>query len=181
MLNLRRIKNIKEGLLLQASVLCDLKCKKQKWNWVLWPVIKMQILFLKILNLKTSKRSSMDVLSRLALIKEVVWELKMTSNVHVHQAQHIYQNSKDRTLYNIILRIARNFLETRKNFKILTHPFYHTNLDWFSWEWSKKNFFLRKDSKWLTQTTTTTKSWAIFAKILQVGFSVNRIDWCEGH
>ena len=32
------------------------------------------------------------------------------------------------TLYNAILRIARNFLETRKNIKILTHPFYHINL-----------------------------------------------------
>ena len=38
------------------------------------------------------------------------------------------------TLYYIILCIARNFLETRENIKILTHPFYHINLDWFSWE-----------------------------------------------
>ena len=30
------------------------------------------------------------------------------------------------TLYNAILRIARNFLETRENIKISTHPFYHT-------------------------------------------------------
>ena len=35
------------------------------------------------------------------------------------------------TLYNVILRIARNFLETRKNIKIRTYPFYHTNSDWF--------------------------------------------------
>ena len=33
------------------------------------------------------------------------------------------------TLYNAILRIARNFLETRENIKISTHPFYHVNLD----------------------------------------------------
>ena len=33
------------------------------------------------------------------------------------------------TLYNVILRTARNFLETRENVKIWTHPFYHTNLD----------------------------------------------------
>ena len=32
------------------------------------------------------------------------------------------------TLYNTILRIAKNFLETRENIKILTHPFYHINL-----------------------------------------------------
>ena len=42
------------------------------------------------------------------------------------------------TLYNIILSRARNFLETRENGKISTHPVYHINLDWFSWEWSKK-------------------------------------------
>ena len=54
------------------------------------------------------------------------------------------------TLYNTILRIARTFLETRENIKILTHPFYHTNLDWFSWEWSKKKifFFGKKNPKW---------------------------------
>ena len=57
------------------------------------------------------------------------------------------------TLYNTILRIARNFLETRENIKISTHPFYHINLRWFSWVWSKKkNFFFRKkNSKWPTQ------------------------------
>ena len=33
------------------------------------------------------------------------------------------------TLYNAILRIARNFLETRENIKISTHPSYHVNLD----------------------------------------------------
>jgi hypothetical protein len=32
------------------------------------------------------------------------------------------------TLYNAILRIARNFLETGENIKISTHPFYHINL-----------------------------------------------------
>ena len=42
------------------------------------------------------------------------------------------------TLYNIILRIARNFLETRENIKIESHPFYHIICDWFSWKWSKK-------------------------------------------
>ena len=41
------------------------------------------------------------------------------------------------TLYNVILRIGRNFLETRENIKILTHPSYHINLDWFWLEWSK--------------------------------------------
>ena len=69
-----------------------------------------------------------------------VWCIKnLTIAVHSYTA-----------LYNVILRIARNFLETRENIKILTHPVYHTNLDWFSWEWSKKkNFFEKKrNSKW---------------------------------
>ena len=58
------------------------------------------------------------------------------------------------TLYNVILRIAWNMLETRKNIKILTHPFYNINLGWFSWEWSKKKEkknFEKKNSKWPTQ------------------------------
>ena len=45
-------------------------------------------------------------------------------------------------LYNAILRIARNFLETRENIKISTYPFYHINLGWFS---------KKKNSKWPTQ------------------------------
>ena len=32
------------------------------------------------------------------------------------------------TLYNAILRTARNFLETKENVKISTHSFYHINL-----------------------------------------------------
>ena len=52
------------------------------------------------------------------------------------------------SLYIVLSRIARNFLETRENVKNLTLPFYHTNLDWFSWEWSKKNFFEETNSKW---------------------------------
>ena len=47
---------------------------------------------------------------------------------------------KTNTLYNAILRIARNFLETRENIKISTHPFYHVNLDWFSWECTEVRF-----------------------------------------
>ena len=51
------------------------------------------------------------------------------------------------TLYNAILRIARNFLETRENIKILTHLFYHINLGGFSWEWSKKKKKKKKFKK----------------------------------
>ena len=52
----------------------------------------------------------------------------------------IHENwiGKVHTLYNVLLRIARKLLETKENVKISTHPGYHMNLDWFSWEWSKK-------------------------------------------
>ena len=33
------------------------------------------------------------------------------------------------TLYNVILRIVKNFLETRENIKISIHPFCYMNLD----------------------------------------------------
>ncbi len=90
------------------------------------------------------------------------------------------------TLYNVILRIARNFLETRENIKISTHPFYHINLDWFSWEWSKKN---KKNLKKIIQNGRFKKteffkianSQKNFVKISQIGPWVSRIDWCEGH
>ena len=34
-----------------------------------------------------------------------------------------------RTLYNLILRIAKNLLETKENIKIASHPFYHIICD----------------------------------------------------
>ena len=43
------------------------------------------------------------------------------------------------TLCCISLRRCWFGLETRVIIKILTHPFYPLNLDWFSWVWSKKN------------------------------------------
>ena len=50
----------------------------------------------------------------------------------------------------------------------------------------KKIFFFEKkkfkmaDSKKLSFSTTP-KSWAIVAKISQIGPWVSRVDWCEGH
>ena len=58
---------------------------------------------------------------------------------------------------------------------------------WLIWKKLKqKNFFFSKkkfkmaDSKKLSFSTTP-KSWAIVAKILQIGPWVSRIDWCKGH
>ena len=71
------------------------------------------------------------------------------------------------TLYNTILRIARNFLETRENIKILTHPFYHINLVWFSWEWSKKkNSKSPTQKKWVFQNRQFSN---FFIKNSQIG------------
>ena len=41
------------------------------------------------------------------------------------------------TLYNVILRIARNLLETNENIKIESHSFCHIICDWFLWGCSK--------------------------------------------
>ena len=94
--------------------------------------------------------------------------------------------NKKVTLYNAILRIARNFLETRRIIKISTHPFYHVNLDWFSWEWSKKKFFFgKKKSKpdgfqsWPFFKIANSQNF--FVKISQIRPWVSRIAWCEGH
>ena len=87
------------------------------------------------------------------------------------------------TLYNAILRIARNFLETRENIKISTHPFYHINLGWFSWEWSKKKFFFfeKKIQNGRLKKSSFFKianSQNFFAKISQIRPWVSRIEWC---
>ena len=88
------------------------------------------------------------------------------------------------TLYNAILRIPRNFLETRENIKIWIHPFYHINLGWFSLEWSKKKYFFSKKKFKMADSKKSSffkiaNSQKIFAKILQIGPWVSRIDWCN--
>ena len=98
----------------------------------------------------------------------------------------IWWNLHRPTLYNTILRTARNFLETRENVKISTHPFYHINLGWFSWEWSKKKifFFEKKIQNGRLKKSSFFKianSQNFFAKISQMGPWVSRIEWCEGH
>ena len=92
---------------------------------------------------------------------------------------HYKEITQVRTLYNVILRIARNLLKTSENIKISTHPFYHRNLDCFSWEWSKKKFKMADFSKW--PFFKIANSQKFFAKISQIGPWVGRIDWCEAH
>ena len=88
-------------------------------------------------------------------------------------------DSPEATLYNDILRIARNLLETRENIKIESHSFYHIICDWFSWGSSKKNFFLKKKSKMANFQNRQFSNF--FVKIRWIGPWVRRIDWCEGH
>ena len=68
------------------------------------------------------------------------------STIYVHTTIAFHTSKKLCTLYitryNVILRIARNLVETRQNIKISTHPFYSINLDWFLWG--------QTNSKWLT-------------------------------
>ena len=88
------------------------------------------------------------------------------------------------TLYNVILRIAMNFLETRVMIKISIHPCCPRNFDWFSWGWSKKKKFEKKNWKWRLKKIeffNSLNSQYFFVKILQIGSWVRRIDWCEGH
>ena len=77
-------------------------------------------------------------------------------------------------------------LETRVIIKISNHPVYHTDLDWFSWKWSKKKlFFWRKKFKMANFQNGRFSKLPIFKKFsqkfLQIGPWVSRIDWCEGH
>ena len=84
----------------------------------------------------------------------------------------------DNTLYNVILRIARNLLETRENIKIKSHPFYHIIWDWFSWGWSKKN---QNGGLKKTEIFNSPNSQYFFSKISWIGPWVSKIDWCKGN
>ena len=66
----------------------------------------------------------------------------------------------------IILRIARNLLETRENFKIESHSFYHIICDRFSWGSSKK-IQNGRFSKWPFFKIANSQNF--FMKILWIG------------
>ena len=82
--------------------------------------------FLKQIGVKFKSQLSSSCIEINPNIKTLLSEL----------TSHLY------TLYNVILRIASNLLETRENIKISTHPFYPINLDRFSWGWFFIFFFL---------------------------------------
>ena len=74
------------------------------------------------------------------------------------------------TLYNKLLRIARNLLETRENIKIESRSFYHIICGWFSWGSSKKN------PKWPIFKIAVFQN-CQFSKI----FCENFMDWSFGY
>ena len=102
--------------------------------------------FYHLCNIEYGHRSNFDINSD--WLNECQAETKITSMRQFGKLSKLrkilFVLLLRRTLYNAILRIARNFLENRENIKILTHPFYRINLGWFSWEWSKKKFFFSK-------------------------------------
>ena len=98
----------------------------------------------------------------------------------------ILTQSRIYTLYNELLRIARNLLETREYIKIESCSFYHMICDWFSWGSSKRNFFFEKKKskmavfqKWPFFKIANSQNF--FVKISQIRPWVSRIAWCEGH
>ena len=82
-------------------------------------------------------------------------------------------------LYNIILRIARNFLEARENIKILTHPLYHINFYSFSLIFLTKKIKMADSKK--TEIFKIANSQYFFVKISWSSPWVSKIHWCEGH
>ena len=72
-----------------------------------------------------------------------LWEViyKTLTFVNLPIIDHLH------TLYNVIVRIARNLLETRKNIKFESHSFYHIICDWFSWGCGKNILIFLKTQK----------------------------------
>ena len=87
------------------------------------------------------------------------------------------------TLYNVILRIVRNLLETRVIIPYLLHKKIWPNFmrmkqkKFFFCLWKKK--FKMANSK--KQFFNSANSQYFFTKILQIGPWVSRINWCKGH
>ena len=95
----------------------------------------------------------------------ILW-MKVTPNIlqNCNKIKYFFLNSAIRlsTVFLIILYSPRFLLKSRQSSKF--HPILGEMAH------SKKLSF-----------STTTKSWAIFDKISQIGPWVSRIHWCEGH
>ena len=83
-------------------------------------------------------------------IKSLEAEKRMKELALKRKNEEVTMGSKFLSIHICILYTGgRNvfWLETRVIIKISSHPWYPRTFDWFSWGWSKKNFFLKKRSK----------------------------------
>ena len=87
---------------------------------------------------------------------------------------------QDYTLYNLILCIARNLLETKENIKIESHPFYQIICDWSIFMGTKQNYFLFFEKKNQNGRLKKTEFFKI-AHSQKIDPWVNMIDWCKGY
>ena len=121
--------------------------------------------------------------------------LYMTPNLTKHRNKFlswlvvkVFIQKRSYTVFFIILYPPPPwfFLETKVKIKIVSHSCYPINLWLILTEMKqKKNIFEKKKNQngrlKKLSFSTTTKTWAIFSKISQIGPWVSRIDWCEGH
>ena len=126
------------------SILLQLFLVKTVWLWGLNPVIPGRLCLSN--DIPPKKRPSWKYQQNFGINGSINFERLLGFRaflIFFAETRNTYVGTGGPpiTMYNAILRIARNFLETRENIKISTHPFYHINLGWFSWEWSKKFFF----------------------------------------
>ena len=104
----------------------------------------------------------------------------MIQKIFILSIVHKYLNAYWRAYwytqcYIVLLRMARNLLETRENIKVRSQPFYHIICDWFSWGSRKK--ILQKEIRFFK----IANSQNLFVKISWIGPWISRIDWCKGH
>ena len=171
------------------------ECHQYYWVKTLW----VKSWPAKLQQIKSWLAKFPLICSLLNLISFPIWtssnSVELVLLVHTAQMTNNYNHMPflplvlRATLYNVLLRLARKLLETRENVNISTHPVYHINLEWFSWEWSKRIFFffflkekkikMADFSKWPFFKIANSRNF--FAKISQIGPWVSRIDWWEGH
>ena len=69
-------------------------------------------------------------------------------------------------------------LEVKVIIKISTHPFFPRNFDWFSWGWSKKDFFFFLKKHQCRSTNTVVRLFVFFASFrLYFGQPDHHIDY----
>ena len=124
-----------------------------------------------------------------------MWKTKLA----MVKGQKIRQNLRDKNFVKMIrqkicqMNLSKKFVikfvikNHQKNLQRNTpKKFCYINLDWFSWEWSKKLFLSwKKKSKWPTQKNWVfqppPKAEQLSPKFYRLVLGNSRIDWWEGH